>query len=730
MISNIRILFLEEDKEKIWETDYIVDYLFKSDVEKDIKFCLPDTVSSSEIWDVLVFNCRKVSYEKVLEIVEKTHPKIIIQLSDEYKTENLNHYNQLGNHCKLFLRQYHHTGYTYTDNTVHIPLGYCNGAGISDTENMIKMSHRWYHWSWYGDIKGDRWEMLDLFSSNVPYHLYHTSVSKEEMIHTYLRTRFVPCGRGNSTLDCYRLYEASMCGAISCVVGPKDEIEETFKYEQNPPWLRGETWYDILDNIGYFLTHEDELQLLQDKVKTWWKTRINTIRSKIFQTLETGEYQLTDESGENWFSYVNFFDLVLKQIPNHSKIVKIDSRRSKSSYNLAKRISTLKKDIELYCVNTDTHSYDSFLKEMKSVESHYFPLDISSDDASKKFGDKSLDFVFLNHSYTYEDIRKDIDTWLPKVKPGGILSGHYHNHEYDWCKQNKKAVSDSLSLKEYDIGEDYWMYRVPYEDDPNKFEGFPSINFISIEETKERRDLLYEKIKNYGITSSVTPHIYKRYEDGDYKIVSDLKDRIDTPSYGPVTSHLRAIREWYENTDEPYTFFCEDDLGFDTVKYWNFTWKEFFDTLPSDWGCVQLCILREDYYAFHIGLRSRCWCDWSGCAYLMSREHARKIIEHYYPDDTFNLNYIGEDMYDRVDWALVPVIETVIYSYVTKIYTCPLFVEDVKCSSSYFNSCGVRTGSIDRFHHQSYSETLKWWRTLGANKKPLELRETPPIDNN
>ena len=221
----------------------------------------------------------------------------------------------------------------------------------------------------------------------------------------------------------------------------------------------------------------------------------------------------------------------------------------------------------------------------------------------------------------------------------------------------------------------------------------------------------------------MTPHIYDRYNDEEHKIESKLLHRLSMGSRGPVTSHLKAIKEWYYTTDEPYTFMCEDDLGFQTVKYWNFTWKEFFDNLPEDWGCVQLGLLREDFYTFSVGLRNRCWCDWSGVAYLISRDHAKRLIDAYYKDDVFTLDYVGDDMLSRPEWARIPVIETIIYSSLTKIYSCPLFLEDIiQCPSSYFNAMGVRSGDVNQFHELSFTATMDWWKTYAKDQSPLGLR--------
>ena len=35
-----------------------------------------------------------------------------------------------------------------------------------------------------------------------------------------------------------------------------------------------------------------------------------------------------------------------------------------------------------------------------------------------------LDFVFIDAQHDYDSVKKDIEIWTPKLKPGGLLSGH------------------------------------------------------------------------------------------------------------------------------------------------------------------------------------------------------------------------------------------------------------------------------------------------------------------
>ncbi len=45
-------------------------------------------------------------------------------------------------------------------------------------------------------------------------------------------------------------------------------------------------------------------------------------------------------------------------------------------------------------------------------------------NAVKRYKDQSLDFVYIDASHKYEDVKIDLNGWLPKVKEGGLIAGH------------------------------------------------------------------------------------------------------------------------------------------------------------------------------------------------------------------------------------------------------------------------------------------------------------------
>ena len=169
-----------------------------------------------------------------------------------------------------------------------------------------------------------------------------------------------------------------------------------------------------------------------------------------------------------------------------------------------------------------------------------------------------------------------------------------------------------------------------------KLNNFPPIHFIGIDNRLDRVSGFISMLKDFKI-SKVIPHIFKKYRHGDHDIrfFSPHYDRgYPQGHFGCFTSHLKVLYEWYNNTDEPYIFVCEDDLSFETIEYWNFTWEEFFERLPENWDIVQLCLLRNigtmfNFFQPDVHFRNRCWCDWSSAAYLISRKHVKNLLDTY-----------------------------------------------------------------------------------------------------
>lgn len=60
-----------------------------------------------------------------------------------------------------------------------------------------------------------------------------------------------------------------------------------------------------------------------------------------------------------------------------------------------------------------------------------------------KFDNCSVDFVFIDADHRYDSVRKDILSWFPKVRIGGIIAGHdYESNQYDENYINEDGHGD------------------------------------------------------------------------------------------------------------------------------------------------------------------------------------------------------------------------------------------------------------------------------------------------
>ena len=70
------------------------------------------------------------------------------------------------------------------------------------------------------------------------------------------------------------------------------------------------------------------------------------------------------------------------------------------------------------------------------LKDHVTILDGHADEFVKMFDDESIDFMFIDGDHRYSQVSKDIKNWLPKIKPGGILSGH----DFDGAVYNEAHI--------------------------------------------------------------------------------------------------------------------------------------------------------------------------------------------------------------------------------------------------------------------------------------------------
>jgi predicted O-methyltransferase YrrM len=92
---------------------------------------------------------------------------------------------------------------------------------------------------------------------------------------------------------------------------------------------------------------------------------------------------------------------------------------------------------------------------MQKRYSNITKIKMSSVAASTFFGNGTLDLVYIDAAHDYDNVKKDIQTWLPKVKRNGFISGH------DIIIPGvKQAVSELIGDDILTYSDTSWIYQI------------------------------------------------------------------------------------------------------------------------------------------------------------------------------------------------------------------------------------------------------------------------------
>lgn len=180
---------------------------------------------------------------------------------------------------------------------------------------------------------------------------------------------------------------------------------------------------------------------------------------------------------EGWFDFQDLYRQMVRQANETAHFVEIGAWMGRSTAFLGQEIKASGKNIQLHVVDTWEGSpekvhrrrlaklqdegktlFDVFSHNMAAcgVDQVVTPVRSDSVSAAEFYLDRGLDFVFIDGEHTYKAVCADIDAWLPKVKPGGVLAGHDLPHG-----PVRDAVSDKLGADFRKSGPRSWTYIVP-----------------------------------------------------------------------------------------------------------------------------------------------------------------------------------------------------------------------------------------------------------------------------
>jgi len=239
-----------------------------------------------------------------------------------------------------------------------------------------------------------------------------------------------------------------------------------------------------------------------------------------------------------------------------------------------------------------------------------------------------------------------------------------------------------------------------------KLKGMGPVLWINLDTETDRQDHMNGLFDYYEIENTRISGIDARGDNDATEFLSGRFPELITPGeLGCTMSHLKAIKYFYEETDLDYIIICEDDIVFDTVQYWPFTWTGYLSAMPYDWDVLQCAITSTKN--LRANLHPRLINDFCAAFYVITRHHAGKLLKHHIKGDKY-----------RLDQKIKPraTSEEIIYnSGVT--YSMPLF------TYRYDFDSGIHQDHIEVFHKQNVEGVMNFWKN-----RPPELGTRELLD--
>ena len=229
-----------------------------------------------------------------------------------------------------------------------------------------------------------------------------------------------------------------------------------------------------------------------------------------------------------------------------------------------------------------------------------------------------------------------------------------------------------------------------------KLKGIGPIYCINLDDQPERWNYMEEQFKYWEIENYTREIIKGRYPD-----------MMSSSEIGCTTSHLKAIKQFYES-GEPYAIMMEDDCNLDLVRFWNFTWKDFYCKLPYDWDVCQIAIICTG--DIQIKVHKRFVNEFSTACYLITRHHAEKMLKLHVRGEKYKLD---NGVRPR------PVADDLLYNS-GNTYALPLLLYKIELGSS------IHPEHIDVFHKGNYEAQYNFWSQKGAQMSIDELMDYDP----
>lgn len=142
-----------------------------------------------------------------------------------------------------------------------------------------------------------------------------------------------------------------------------------------------------------------------------------------------------------WTEHIPF-GMYLVSVVKPVTIVELGTYGGTSYCSFCQAVKTLRLGSRCYAVDTwqgDAHAGEIDEAVLKQLREHHDPLYGAFStlirsifaDAVEHFADKSIDLLHIDGLHTYEAVRNDFESWLPKISDRGIILFHDINERRD-----------------------------------------------------------------------------------------------------------------------------------------------------------------------------------------------------------------------------------------------------------------------------------------------------------
>ncbi len=158
----------------------------------------------------------------------------------------------------------------------------------------------------------------------------------------------------------------------------------------------------------------------------------------------------------NYFNFQPLYDFVADFYDEKSKIVELGCFYGSSIIYLASNFKKQRKSVIIDAVDKwDFKLENVFDKFIENINNNYVAdminvMHYDSIEASKKYDNNSIDFIFIDANHEYESVKSDIEAWYPKLKENGIMAGHDIQQEgvfkalNDFYDKNKEEIEITI----------------------------------------------------------------------------------------------------------------------------------------------------------------------------------------------------------------------------------------------------------------------------------------------